>query len=288
MATNELILSSVSAPAKYSFKNAKLNEISGKIAEQSANMNALYSEAKDRAEAINKALAPLFGELLTSKCYKDDGFKSVADYAEKTFNMTKSMAYMLARVGKEYHNEGGELTAKIVETLSTSKLNELTGVDRVAVAKAIENHELTADTSLAECREFAARHKKPGKEKVLPTFTVSSMGGIFGKAVIAENVTKEDMFEAVAEAIVLDGYAESEAAVFFATAKLDGDKASAAQHFVAYTSAGLAAMYEYRPYIKPENKGKGKKDFDLAAYIASLSPEQRASLVAMVAEQDGE
>lgn len=286
MSNNELILSSVNAPAKYNFKNEKLNEISGKIAEQSANMNALYSEAKDRAEAINKALAPLFGELLTTKCYKDDGFKSVADYAEQTFNMSKSMAYMLARVGKEYHNEGGELTAKAVETLSTSKLNELTGVDRVAVAKAIENHELTADSSLADCREFAAKHKKPGKEKVLPTFTVAEMGS---KSVIAENVIKEEMYEAIADSFAY-GH-DSPAAVMFATVKLDGDKPSAAQHFVAYDANGHVEMYEYRPYVKPSNKskGKGKEDFDLVAYIASLTPEQREALAAMAAGKvDGE
>lgn len=280
MANNELILSSVSAPAKYNFKNAKLNEISGKIAKQSANMNALYSEAKDRAEAINKALAPLFGELLTSKCYKDDGFKSVADYAEQTFNMSKSMAYMLARVGKEYHNEGGELTAKAVETLSTSKLNELTGVDRAAVAKAIENHELTAESSLADCREFAAKHKKPGKEKVVPTFTVAEMGS---KSVIAENVIKEEMYEAIADSFSMDYGHDSPAAVMFATVKFDGDKPSAAQHFVAYDAAGHVEMFEYRPYVKPVNKGKGKREkFDLAAYIAGLSPEERQALADMV------
>ena len=285
---NELILSSTKAPTKFSFKNAKLNEISAKIAEQSAAMNSVYNAAKEGAEAVNKALAPLFGELLTSKCYKDDGFKSVADYAEQTFNMSKSMAYMLARVGKEYHNEGDELTAKAVETLSTSKLNELTGVDRVAVAKAIENHELTADSSLAECREFAAKHKKPGKEKVLPTFTVAEMGY---KSVIAENVIKEEMYEAIADSFAMDYGHDSPAAVMFATVKLDGDKPSAAQHFVAYDAAGHVEMYEYRPYVKApiKGKGKGKEDFDLAAYIASLTPEQREALAAMAAGKvDGE
>lgn len=278
MSSNELILSTSNAPVKFSFKNAKLNEISGKIAMQTSSMNALYNEAKDRAEAINKALAPLFGELLSSKCYVDDGFKSVADYAEKTFGMGKSMAYMLARVGKEYHNEGGKYTAKAVETLSTSKLNELTGVDRVAVAKAIDSGELSAESSLADCRAFAAAHKKPGKERVVPTFTVTSMNNM---SVLCENVTKEDMYEQVALSI-MSNYPESapsEASVFFATAKLDGDKPSAAQHFIAYTATGFVRMYEYRPYVKPTAKKSSKptlpdigamSDTDFEAYIAAL------------------
>ena len=278
---NELTLSTTTAPAKFTFKNAKLNEISAKIAEQSAAMNSIYNAAKEGAEAVNKALAPLFGELLSTKCYKEDGFKSVADYAEETFGMSKSMAYMLARVGEQYYNTDNEYTRKARETLSTSKLAEFAGVDRVAVAKAIDSGELSADTSLADCRAFAVNHKKPGKERVLPTFTVWNM---LDKSVpFDENVTKETMFEDVAEALVANGYAESIAAVFFATAKLDGDKASAAQHFIAYTSGGFVRMYEYRPYVKPELKGKGKgkgEKFDLRTYLQNLGDDERKELLA--------
>ena len=282
MSNNELILSTANAPAKFSFKNAKLNEISAKIAEQTANMNSVYNAAKEGAEAVNRALAPLFGELLSTKCYADDGFKSVADYAEKTFGMGKSMAYMLARVGKEYHNEGGELTAKAVETLSTSKLAELTGIDRVAVAKAIDSGELTANSSLADCREFAAKHKKPGKEKVLPTFDLyavhPSISG--GKVRTAECVIKEEFKD---KAISYCGMDSGE----LVNVKFDGDKASAAQHFIIVAPSGVAFMFEYRPHVtaKKPKKSSGEK-FDLAAYINSLSTEEREALAAMVAAKE--
>lgn len=274
---NEIILSTSSAPTKFTFKNAKLNELSAKIAEQSAAMNALYTEAKDKAEAINKALAPIFGELLKSKCYKDDGFKSVADFAEQTFGMGKSMAYMLARVGEQFYSDDSKYSKSARETLSTSKLAEFAGVDRVAIAKAIDDGKLTKDTPLAECREFAAAHKKPSKERVLPTFNVAEM---MSKAVIAENVDKEAMFEAVAKSLCVAAVVKSSEDVFFSTAKLEGDKASAAQHFIAYTAGGFVRMYEYRPYIKPETKGKGKREkFDLKAYLANLSPEERMDVL---------
>ena len=280
---NEIILSTSNAPTKFSFKNAKLNELSAKIAEQSAAMNALYSEAKDRAEAINKSLAPIFGELLKSKCYKDDGFKSVADFAETTFGMGKSMAYMLARVGEQFYNEDNEYTQAARNTLSTSKLAEFAGVDRVEIAKAIKDGKLTADTSLADCREFATAHKKPGKEKVLPTFTVFAMTD--KGTPVDENVTKEGMFEAIAYKLCQNAYVTDPAEVFFATVKLDGDKASAAQHFIAYTAGGFARMYEYRPYVKPENKGKGKREkFDFKAYLAALSPDERAAVLEQLSE----
>lgn len=275
---NELILSTASAPTKFSFKNAKLNELSGKIAAQTDAMNKLYNDTKQRAEAINSALAPIFGELLVSKCYTDDGFKSVADYAEQTFGIGKSMAYMLARVGKEFYNEGAESTAKARAALTVSKLGELTGVDRIAIAKAIDNGELSKDSSLQDCREFAAKHRKPGKERVLPLFDLyavhPSISG--GKVKTAESVTREDFKD---KALSYCGMESGE----LVSVKFDGDKASAAQHFVIVSPSGVSFMFEYRPHVTPKAASKGKREkFDLAAYIASLSPEERANLAQMV------
>lgn len=279
---NELTLSTTNAPAKFTFKNAQLNKISAKIAEQSAAMNDIYNAAKEGAEAVNKALAPLFGELMASKCYKDDGFKSVADYAEQTFGMTKAMAYMLARVGEAFYNTGSEEAKKARETLSTSKLAELTAVDKKEIGKALDSGELTQDTSLVACRDFATAHKKPAKEKVVPTFNVMAVDN---HAVLAENVDKEAMYGHVTAWLAGNGLVADGAAVMFATVKLDGDKPSAAQHFIAYTAEGYTRMYEYRPYVKsaPKGKDKGGK-FDLAAYIASLSPDERKALADMVSD----
>lgn len=276
----DLVFTTSSVPSKFTFKNAKLNELSGKIAAQTEAMNALYNDTKQRAEAINSALAPLFGELLVSKCYTEDGFKSIADYADQTFGIGKSMAYMLARVGKEFYNEGAELTAKAREALTVSKLGELTGVDRVAIAKAIDEGELSSGSSLQDCREFAASHRKAGKEKVVTTFNVRSMDDNF----FLENVTKDQMYELTAEAIKANGHAGECGEVVITPAKLTGDKPSAAQHFIVYTSIGYCRMYEYRPYVKAESKAKkGKREsFDLAGYVKSLSPEERKALAEMV------
>lgn len=282
---NELILSTTKAPTKFNFKNAKLNEISAKIAAQSDAMNSVYNAAKEGAEAVNKALAPLFGELMASKCYKDDGFKSVAEYAEKTFGMSKSMAYMLARVGETFYNTGSEDAKKARETLSTSKLAELTAVDKKEIGKALADGKLTADTSLADCREFATVHKKPGKEKVLPTFDLYAMPGDVNdrKNLIAEDCIKEDLPERATEYSGLP---------FTTSVKVDGDKPSAAMHFIMFSATGVCAMFEYRPHVKAASKGKGKgkgnDKFDLAAYIAGLTPDERKALAAMAAGEASE
>ena len=279
---NELILSSTTTPTKFNFKNAKLNEISAKIAVEAANMNSVYNAAKEGAEAINKALAPLFGELLSSKCFKDDGFKSVAEYAEQTFGMSKSMAYMLARVGEQFFNTDNDYTRKARETLSTSKLNELTGTDRVAIAKAIDEGKLTADTSLASCREFATAHKKPGKEKIVPTFDLFAMSPAYegtlsdewknGKKLIVEDSIKEELADRAKEYSGLP---------FCTSIKLDGDKPSAAQHFIMFSATGVCGMFEYRPHVNKAVtiKGKGKNISSLKDMLTAMSPAERLELL---------
>ena len=285
MSNNELILSTANAPAKFSFKNAKLNEISAKIAEQSAAMNSIYNAAKEGAEAVNKALAPLFGELMKTKCYKDDGFKSVAEYAETTFGMSKSMAYMLARVGEQFYSDNSDVTVKARDTLSTSKLAELTNTDRVAIAKAIDAGELSSDSSLIACRDFATAHKRPGKEKIVPKFDIYAMPRKDGDKPIISCVMKEDfLFDVVGYIGKLDAIEEFQTV----GVKLDGDKASASQHFILYGASGgmtgFSQVFEYRPYVagKKSKKSSGEK-FDLAAYIAGLSDDEREVLAAMVA-----
>lgn len=276
---NEIIVSTVTAPATFSFKNAKLNELSGKIAQQTAAINALYNDAKDKAERINQQLAPIFGELLTTKCYKDDGFKSVSEYAEQTFGMGKSMAYMLARVGKEFYGDAADMMKDVRATLSTAKLAELTGVDRVQLAKDVQDGAITDQTTLQQCREYATTHQKSAtKPKVVPTFTVKRMGR---DERIAENVLKEDMYKEVANFIVYGQWTDSPDKVFFEPIKLDGDKPSAVQHFIAYTAAGYTCMFEYRPYVKvgTGSKSQGVDKFDIKAYLRKLSPDQLAALL---------
>ena len=290
MNTNELTLSPIST-RNLDIKDSELRGISEQIAACVNDMGNLYLDAANRQETINKKLAPLFGTVKSRKLYERGGFKSLDEYAMECFNIKKSMAYMLANVGEQFYLVDNEYTRKARETLSTSKLAELKKTDRVAIAAAVDSGELTPDTSTETVRNFAARHVKPGKERVLPTFTVVSMHNM---AVLCENVTKEDMYEQVAVSISANypEHAESEAAVFFSSAKLDGDKASAAQHFIAYTATGFVRMYEYRPYVKKSAKSDGKRP-SFAELLKSLSADELDQLRSYVergekVENDGD
>lgn len=259
--------------------NKRLDEISAGIMAEANKANALYTEVKTKVEAYARACAPLFGEVKRDKLFEKGGYKSLEEYAA-LFGVQKSTAYAWARVGEAFFLEDNDYTRKIRETLTMSNMAELTNTDRVQLAAAIDNKDITKDTAQKEIRDFATTHRKDGKskERVLPTFTVAEMGS---KAVIAEGVIKEDMYKYVAQSIVDMNIADSTAAVFFSTVKLDGDKPSAAQHFIAYTAAGYTDMYEYRPYVekKSTTKGKGKDITSLKDMLAAMSPAERLELL---------
>lgn len=266
--------------------NDRLDKISGQIMTEMNKVNALFTEVKAKTEAYARACAPLFGEIKRDKLYEKGGFKSLEDYAAQ-FGVQKSTAYAWARVGEAFFLEDNDYTRKIRDTLTMSNMAELTNTDRVKLAAAIDNKEITGETAQKEIREFASTHRKDGKtkERVLPTFNLAEMTS---KAVIAENVIREDMYEAAAQSLVDDGIVDTTAAVMFSTAKLDGDKASAAQHFIAYTAGGYVKMYEYRPYVnKPSTtKGKGKDISSLKDMLAAMSPAERLELLKALDDVD--
>lgn len=259
--------------------NARLDKISNEIMSEMNKANALFTEVQAKTEAYARACAPLFGEVKRDKLYEKGGYKSLEEYAA-VFGVQKSTAYAWARVGEAFFLEDNDYTRKIRETLTMSNMAELTSTDRVQLAAAIDNKDITKDTAQKDIREFATTHRKDGKnkERVLPTFTVAEMGS---KAVIAEGVIKEDMYKYVAQSIVDMNIVDSAAAVFFSTVKLDGDKPSAAQHFIAYTATGYTDMYEYRPYVgkKTTTKGKGKDISSLKDMLAAMTPAERLELL---------
>ena len=157
--------------------NARLDKISNEIMSEMNKANALFTEVQAKTEAYARACAPLFGEVKRDKLYEKGGYKSLEEYAA-VFGVQKSTAYAWARVGEAFFLEDNEHTRKIRETLTMSNMAELTNTDRVQLAAAIDNKDITKDTAQKEIRDFATAHRKDGKskERVLPTFTVAELG----------------------------------------------------------------------------------------------------------------
>lgn len=279
---NEITISNVNAISEFHFKNESLNRYSRDISVVMADAAALYADTRERVAAINTALAPLFGKVLETKCYADDGFNSVADYAEQTFGIGKASAYALANVGKKFFNTNSALAKEAREAFTTAKLAELKNVELPEIAKGMESGEISSDTTLADLREWAGKHKKGADAvKVVPTFDLYAMRAP-GRLLCAKAITKEGFLTAVRETSL-------PSAEFIVPVKLEGDKPANKQHFIAYDKNGICCMYEYEPFVKAkEPKRKGKGEFDLEAYIAALAPEDRAAFFVKVAEMGNE
>lgn len=152
---NELILATSTADIQttFSFKNAELNKFSENIAKI-----AIDSVSR------NIELAKIFGRILETECYKDDGFSSVADFAEKTFGIKKASAYQLANVGRRFFNSDSETADKVVRLLNgkTGNLAELVNMTDEQIEEAIASEKLTADSTQKDLREVASS-VKPAK-----------------------------------------------------------------------------------------------------------------------------
>ena len=131
-------------PTNFTFKNEKLNQVSIKIAR-------IYGKLAENRIEIAKCL----GTVLHSKLYTDDGFTSVADYAEQTFGLQKATAYQLARVGERFYNNP-ELSPTVKEytaKVTPSVLAELVNTKDEDIEAKLKSGEISENTTQKAIRE---------------------------------------------------------------------------------------------------------------------------------------
>lgn len=157
---NEIQNATIHAPASFTFKNKKLNEISVSIAAIGADMGKK-----------NVELAKLLGTVKRDELFKDDGFKSVAEYADSTFGIAKSLAYQLAKVGERFYLSESETAKKAAAMLPASNLAEITNMTDEQVKAAMDSGEISATSTQKKLRDVAAgvKHAKP---KVLEDYEI--------------------------------------------------------------------------------------------------------------------
>lgn len=160
---NEITTPNQNGSIQFMFKNEELNKYSAQIAVFNGNINASAEQHMINASNNLCQIALIMAEIDNKELYKEDGFKSAAEYAMETFDYKKSQAFNLVRVGKKY---GERLLStpynftQLVEALpmGTEKFDELS-----------ESGELTPDMKATEIRDVAKEHKvkerKPAKAK---------------------------------------------------------------------------------------------------------------------------
>lgn len=148
----------------HNFINPALNKATERIAK-------LYLDAKNYAEDKNRTLASILADVKVKELYKDDGFSSVADYAEATFGIKRANAYTLAAAGEVYNDK---TSSENIRSLSPSKLFEVINVPRAELEKDMADGVITSSTTQKDLREYATKKKEAagdGRSVVLDRFT---------------------------------------------------------------------------------------------------------------------
>ena len=149
----------------------------------------------------------LMHRLADGKKYEEDGFKSVADFAE-TIGIEKSTAHKMADAGLVYDSKNPAI-AQFASDAGYTKASKVASIVKEGkeadLAKAIEDGEIKADDSVSDIASWKATKSLQSKaEKVLPKFEVFGVHGNGNQfhydAIELENV--EELSKAIKAGVV--------------------------------------------------------------------------------------
>ena len=210
MANNEIIIRS-----NTTFKSNDLNNAVKSFDKYFSGINKNWRDA-----------CILMHRLADGKKYEEDGFKSIADFAE-TIGIEKSTAHKMADAGMVYDSKvpaiaqfadkaGYTKASKVASIVKDGKSEEL--------ARAIEDGEISADDTVNDITAWKATKAVQAKgDKVLPKFEVdvkkSNGDTIHYDAIELENVAEIDGLQKVG--MVKRGENSSPCAVYIDTVTLE-------------------------------------------------------------------
>ena len=241
----------------FSFKSTKLAEYSRQIA-------SLGSEIASK----NIEIAKILGHVLTEKCYEEDGFKSVADYAEQVFGIKKQSAYQMANVGAKFYNTENETAKKAAAILPPSNLAEIVNMSEDEIKKEIEAGNISENSTQKELREVAKGYKEPKKVSVEPLY----QGTI--KFVVGSTVTVRP-FERFTIDTILRNVARDYGF------EVSDFKPHGKDKKVSVTESGDVFVVTYEKYVAPKVEKNPKKSNkftveELMAMLAEAQAEQES------------
>lgn len=146
------------------FKSKELNIATKNIYKVAENV---YQTAFDG----NKQICIILARVEKNKVYKEDGFKSLAEYCE-SIGFDKSKVHKMENAGRLYDSEN-ETVKEFAASMGYGNLAILASAPEEDVAKAIENGEIDAESTQSEISSWKADfNAKNAKEKVLPKYEI--------------------------------------------------------------------------------------------------------------------
>lgn len=241
MSTTEIIIRT-----NNTFKSKELTKATCGLADCFNSANKAYKDA-----------CVILAKVEANKSYKDDGFASLAEYAE-LIGLNKSAAHKMENAGRLILSDN-PVIRDFAAKADYSKLSLLASEDEDEVAEAVEKGELTADSTAANVKAWkAARPIKEGKEKVVPSWMIT------GRAFYADGRPASMIDLIVGIDNPINWAREFDETAFCATAK----DANGNVHYIAMTAHG--DMFNY---TAERVKAKKSKKADPVAFDLSKLPD---------------
>lgn len=244
------------------FKSAELTAATERIAA------AIKSTVAGRRDACIE-----FARIERNKLYKSDGFKSLAEYAER-IGIDKSLAHKLENAGRLMISEN-ETVKEFAANADYSKLSMLASVKEEELANAISGGEIKPESTQAEVTEWKRKARDAKTVKVLKRYDIH-LTEIFAQedptgeqfALCGKNSTfKNTAVEQV----------EQIAQYSWGKVKLS---AESTVYMGVNPSTGAIALYRLAPATKPTLNDRAADN--LREKLAAMSPEELAALLASI------
>ena len=159
MENRQLIIRPEKVPA---FKSKELNTATKSLYEVAENVYTTAFEG-------NKRICIILARVEKTQAYKEDGFKSLAEYCE-AIGFDKSKVHKMENAGRLYDSEN-DTVKEFAASMGYGNLAVIASASTDAIVEAVENGELTKDSTQDNFRQWKAKHNaEHAMEKVLPKF----------------------------------------------------------------------------------------------------------------------
>lgn len=265
------------------FKNAELAKATKELEAINLKGAKLFNSTKEQVNALNIEKAKVYGRILDTACYKEDGFKSLQEYADKVFGDKKASAYSLATVGNRFLNkdlpEAIKPTIKAIVENGVFNASELASMTNEQIEDAIKEDKLNANGTQKQFRELATS-VKPAKviNEKLCSFNAVVVNMVDGKS---ESIDKNKLplnNADILKAIGFDGSVDKIVKLFNITQVVHKEGKEDTEKTIGYTAlaytidgnytARLNIYYIEKP--KAEKKAEKPLKFDAEEYKAFL------------------
>ncbi len=244
------------------FKSPELTAATERIAA------AIKSTVAGRREACVE-----FARIERDKLYKSDGFKSLAEYAER-IGIDKSLAHKLENAGRLMISDN--ITVKqFASNADYSKLSMLASVKEDELATAIKGGEISPESTQAEVTEWKRKARDSKTVKILKRYDIHYT------EILAKSDPTAEIFQLEGRNTTFMNTAVEEVeqirSYIWARAKLDGDNIV----FIGINPAtGAIALYRLAPATKPTLKDRANQN--LREKLAAMDPAELAELLASI------